>query len=159
MGAALPSTTRRQTTRAGYCRRWRVGKTFAHNLISRGTLKKRYAGKRLLFTAASAASWFDSLPDQPPNAFTADELIAWIEDKLREQGIEKVVPDDKMLETAYRRAAEAKYFRGHSKPILEDAAAVAIPPDLGKKVSDKLGSGPELPWDRAVWDVVQEGGE
>ena len=49
-----------------FCRVFGLGKTYTHNLISRGTLKKRYAGKRLLITADSAASWFDNLPDQPP---------------------------------------------------------------------------------------------
>ena len=49
-----------------FCRVFGLGKTYTHNLISSGVLKKRYAGRRLLITADSAASWFDSLPDQPP---------------------------------------------------------------------------------------------
>ena len=49
-----------------FCRVFGVGKTFAHGLISRGTLKKRYAGKRLLITADSAQDWFEALPDEPP---------------------------------------------------------------------------------------------
>ena len=37
------------------------------------------------------------------NAFASDELVAWIEGKLQEHGIAKVVPDDEALADAYRR--------------------------------------------------------
>jgi hypothetical protein len=37
------------------------------------------------------------------NAMTADQFIDWLERKLDEQGIGKVVPDPETLATAYRR--------------------------------------------------------
>lgn len=38
------------------------------------------------------------------NAFTSPDFIRWIEWKLEEQGIKKVIPDDDTPEKAYRRA-------------------------------------------------------
>ena len=37
------------------------------------------------------------------NAFASDALVAWIERKLEEHGVAKIVPDDDTLANAYRR--------------------------------------------------------
>jgi hypothetical protein len=42
------------------------------------------------------------------NAFTSDRLVHWIEAKLQQHGIQKVVPDDETLQAAYRRAMALK---------------------------------------------------
>ena len=97
------------------------------------------------------------------NAFASDEFIEWVEGKLDEQGVEKVVPDEDTLEIAYRRAVEAEYIQEHTKKILEraakHAAASDIPDDLKEQITDRLSDTPELPWDQAVCDLVQEADE
>ncbi len=40
------------------------------------------------------------------NAFASDDFIKWIESKLDEQGIKKIVPDDDTLKDAYARAVK-----------------------------------------------------
>ena len=47
------------------------------------------------------------------NAMMSHELIAWLEGKLREHGVEKVVPDAETLGAAYRRAVLP---RGRTSP-------------------------------------------
>jgi hypothetical protein len=42
------------------------------------------------------------------NAFTSEEFIGWLEDKLIEAGIGKVVPGDATLQDQYRRAGQAR---------------------------------------------------
>lgn len=43
------------------------------------------------------------------NAFAGDELVKWLEGKLDEHGVQKVIPDDETLERAYRRAMLRTY--------------------------------------------------
>ena len=51
------------------------------------------------------------------NAFTSADFIKWIESKLDEHGIQKVIPDDETLELAFRRAFQGlvigKAHKGH----------------------------------------------
>jgi hypothetical protein len=42
------------------------------------------------------------------NAMTSDQLIAWLERKLAEIGVQKVIPDRDALANAYRRAVRQK---------------------------------------------------
>ena len=44
------------------------------------------------------------------NAFTSRQLVDWIEAKLQQHGITKVIPDAETLEVAYRRAIAARHF-------------------------------------------------
>jgi len=52
------------------------------------------------------------------NAMTSGNLINFLEGKLNDLGISKVIPGDATLEQAYRRAAEAHYINKHSREIL-----------------------------------------
>ena len=45
------------------------------------------------------------------NAFTSDAFVEWLESKLEEQGVAKVIPDDSTLEDAYRRAKGIQLYR------------------------------------------------
>ena len=92
------------------------------------------------------------------NAFTSNDFIAWIESKLAEYGVKKVVPDDDTLEEAYRRATQIAYVNGHIEEI-EDAAKehaeeIAIPDDLGERVRRGLQKDPHLPWDDVIAELV-----
>src|SRR5512147_732106 len=52
------------------------------------------------------------------NAFASDELVEWIEGKLEEHGVRKVIPDQEMLAEAYRRQRQSVYLKKHFGELL-----------------------------------------
>jgi hypothetical protein len=92
------------------------------------------------------------------NAFTSDHLVRWIEAKLQQHGIQKVVPDDETLQAAYRRAVALKHLDAHLEELLEEATRagqeVSIQPDLRERVLKELKEHPDLPWDKAMYRLA-----
>jgi len=88
------------------------------------------------------------------NAMTSPQFIAWLERKLKQHGVTKLIPDRKVLALAYRRAYLAKRMNEEMarlfKSLRREAEAVAIPGDLVKRKRRKLRENPALPWDAAV---------
>jgi hypothetical protein len=70
------------------------------------------------------------------NALTSDEFVAFVERKLTEAGIAKVVPSKDQLETAYRLFARSERIRTIvEEAIAADAGAeIAVPDDLEAQV-------------------------
>jgi hypothetical protein len=93
------------------------------------------------------------------NAMGSAELVQFIEDKLEENGIEKVVPDRKLLEESYR-----EFDRGiRLKKVFEEAAkrfdvssSTKVPKDLDKRVRDVFEKHDDLRWDDAVQVVLNK---
>ncbi len=84
---------------------------------------------------------------------SAPQLIAWLEQKLAEHGVAKVIPPpDIMREQAQRvlaqRAAE-KVLKTLPDYVLPDLAF-----DLEAEVRYSLQADPELSWDTAVSEIV-----
>ena len=75
------------------------------------------------------------------NAFTSDQFVAWLEGKLNEHGITKVVPDDAALELAYRRSLAAAYFEDHAHDLIEAARKHAAAADLPLDLRSQNGGG------------------
>ena len=95
------------------------------------------------------------------NAFSSGDFIAWIESKLAEHKIKKVVPDEDTLERAYRRAIEAEIINRRSVEIREAAGEEAeqakVPKkSLAKMIRAKLKDSPELPWDVVLAKIAAE---
>lgn len=95
------------------------------------------------------------------NAFTSNDFIDWIESKLAEHGVKKIIPNDDTLEQAYRRAAQVTYVNGHIEEI-EDAAkehaeGVTVPDDLAEQVRKRLEEDAHLPWDDVIAELVGQG--
>ncbi len=94
------------------------------------------------------------------NAMASDEFVEFIEGKLDEHGIKKVVPDDGVLEQACRRARLRHEFNKRLEKIREDArkAVDAMPliGDLHDKIVSSLAEEPELAWDEALAEIVKE---
>ena len=94
------------------------------------------------------------------NAFTSDQLIAWIESKLGELGISKVVPNRQILTKCYREAVRrrlvAKAVATASEEAARTASKLAIPKSLRQSIEAALKADPALPWDRAVAEMVEE---
>jgi DNA topoisomerase VI subunit B len=87
------------------------------------------------------------------NAMTSDQLVAFIERKLTQHGVRKVVPQADILAEAYRsNIRTAKIEEIIDRVVKETAAedAINIPDDLSDKVSDLLRKNPTWRWDDAV---------
>lgn len=92
------------------------------------------------------------------NAMTSRQFIAFIEGKLAEHGVEKVVPRTAVLAEHARRLFEQKLIRDEIevvRPDIAEAVAAYQPPDdLFEQVYDLLAQQPEFSWDAAVADVL-----
>jgi hypothetical protein len=88
------------------------------------------------------------------NAFTAESLVAWIESKLRQHRITKLVPDKATLTQSYRRAAAAIRINDQLPKMVQgavrDAAAAKVPAGLAKAIRRELERDPDMPWDAAL---------
>jgi DNA topoisomerase VI subunit B len=95
------------------------------------------------------------------NAFTSDAFIKWVEAKLGEHRIAKVIPDAKFLNQAYQRAAEAQYINLHNRQVVEDArlyaSGLVVRTDLRRQVERRLLAAPEMSWDQAVGQIAAGG--
>jgi hypothetical protein len=92
------------------------------------------------------------------NAFASGDLVEWIEGKLQENGIKKVVPDEDTLATAYRRAMEIELLKERTADIVqsthEEVKDISIPKNLEKKVRRLLKEDPKLSWDEVVAEIA-----
>jgi DNA topoisomerase VI subunit B len=91
------------------------------------------------------------------NAMTSDQFVEWIERRLTEEGVTKVIPTPDTLAHAYRRAVRTKAINEELARIQEQMqeGAIQIPDDLQDQVQAVLQEHPELSWDAAVWKLVQ----
>jgi DNA topoisomerase 6 subunit A-like protein len=88
------------------------------------------------------------------NAFTSDQFVAWLDSKLVEHGVEKVIPDNEILDQAYRRAAAVRRYQAMIDEAREKVATYAkgltAPQTLRAKVAKRLAKDPTLAWDEAM---------
>jgi DNA topoisomerase 6 subunit A-like protein len=95
------------------------------------------------------------------NAFTSDDFVTFIEEKLREHKIGKVIPKLDVLREAYRRAVRINYLEMKIEELTEEANEVAestkVPRDIKARVRKVIKeSDDKMPWDRAIASVVAE---
>ena len=92
------------------------------------------------------------------NAMTSDALVALIERKLGEYGLEKVVPDEDLLADTYRAFHRSQLlrerFKEMEKQFDKEAAEADVPDDLEVRVRTVLAEHTDLRWDDAVQCVV-----
>jgi DNA topoisomerase VI subunit B len=88
------------------------------------------------------------------NAMTADQLVAFLERKLRRHGIKKIVPGKKQLAEAYELFGRSRHVEGIVEQELKRTAnghfKQKIPHDLDKQVRQFLMKHPETRWDAVV---------
>jgi hypothetical protein len=93
------------------------------------------------------------------NAMTSRQLVDFVEDKLKQHGIGKVIPDGETLASTYQMFAAsdhlAKAFDELKEDIEnEDEAQIKVAADLEAQVKAKLEKKPEITWHRAVRLIV-----
>ena len=95
------------------------------------------------------------------NAFASDDLITWIEHKLGEQGVKKVIPGDDHLTTAYRRTVEQAFVQKHIDEVIEDANELGMkakaPTDLRARIERRMKETPATTWDAIVREIAEVG--
>jgi DNA topoisomerase VI subunit B len=128
------------------------------NLVKNGATKKEVAFLYRGHNVARGGHWGQRVE---LNAFTSAAFIKWIEAGLQEHGIRKTIPDEAVLDHAFRRAAAAYHFNAHSRRAAEaaraHAAGISIPGDLRGQVERRLRATPEISWDQAIGQIVTEG--
>lgn len=94
------------------------------------------------------------------NAFASDDFIRWIEGKLDEHGIKKIVPGESVLKDAYARAVKVavvnKAIEDATEKAEEAAENLALPKELGETIQKRLSEKPELAWDTVVADEARK---
>jgi len=94
------------------------------------------------------------------NAVASDALIEMIERKLKAYGLKKVIPDEDLLAETYRAFHRCEQLREKFEEMEEEfdeeAAAVAIPKGLKKRVRAILSKHGDLRWDDAIQIVLDE---
>jgi hypothetical protein len=94
------------------------------------------------------------------NAFASDELVAFIEGKLDDIGIDKVIPDEDTLKEACHRARAMALINKQIDAIVEkateEAKQVADLSDLPDRIRKLLDEDPALSWDAALARIVEE---
>ena len=95
------------------------------------------------------------------NAFASDEFIEWIEGKLQQHGVAKVVPDRATLASSYRRMrrqalVQAQIDEALAKLDQQGAAPAPIPDNLIGLVKDRLSENPALRWDAVIREIAED---
>ena len=92
------------------------------------------------------------------NAFTSDAFVAWLEAKLEEHGVGKIIPDDSTLERAYRRTWSLQRYQEAideaTEEIRRDGVTVEVPTDLRAKLNKLLEEEPSRSWDGALQEIL-----
>ena len=94
------------------------------------------------------------------NAMTSDQLVAFIERKLDEHDVNKVIPDRDMLAETYRNGVKARRIERAIKEALAkqkaNESSIKMPDDLGGRVIKYLRKHPAASWDEAVAKIARE---
>jgi hypothetical protein len=93
------------------------------------------------------------------NAFSSDQLVEWIEGKLEEHGVKKVIPSDEVLLQAARGFARDAIAARHLKALGGQIAAELDGLELDNfrdEVVDALADTDELAWDEALRALVRQ---
>jgi hypothetical protein len=91
------------------------------------------------------------------NAFTSDQFVRWLDEKLTAHGVKKVIPSRETLEQAYRRAAGVRRYQqiidAAQAEVMAYANSLPAPSDLAGRVAAVLADDPVLSWDQAVQEL------
>ncbi len=87
----------------------------------------------------------------------SDELVKWIEAKLDENGVVKVIPDDDTLADAFKNWREQAVIQEQLEKLLDELNAaedVEVPADLRDQISERLRDRPTRSWVDMVREIA-----
>jgi hypothetical protein len=91
------------------------------------------------------------------NAMTSRQLVDFLENKLQQHGITKVIPHEQTLADTYRLFVKSNQLSeafDEAKENLENETSIKVPDDLATKVRAKFQEQPEITWHRAVRMII-----
>jgi hypothetical protein len=91
---------------------------------------------------------------------TSPQLVEFVERKLGEHGVAKVVPEDEVIEGHARRLIERtltkKAIDEMATAIEKMAMEIALPGDLADRIKQTLAERSALSWDQATSGILDE---
>lgn len=92
------------------------------------------------------------------NAMTSSQFITWLEMKIKEHGVEKVVPDEETLTKIYQRAAFYVFLKKEMTQIKEKYTRknMQVSEDLPERIAEFIKENPTLSWDEAAYQIAEE---
>jgi len=88
------------------------------------------------------------------NAMPSDVFIKWIEGKLRDHRIQKVVPSDAVIEQRARQLIGLQHLKKDvaalERAARQHAKTVTLPTDLSDRMRQRFAVDPTLPWEDAL---------
>lgn len=87
---------------------------------------------------------------------TSDQLISWLEEKLKEHGIKKIIPKNETLISAYHRARYLQELQTQIEDWKGEDRRDGSPKNLRARVAKILAKDPATSWDNAVWQCAGE---
>jgi hypothetical protein len=94
------------------------------------------------------------------NAFTAPHFIDWLERKLKEHKVEKVIPSADVLKAAFRRASHRHQLnttiREANTRLSEQTKRIRVPQNLGHQVAKIIEKDRTMAWDDAMAQIVRK---
>jgi Topoisomerase 6 subunit A/Spo11, Toprim domain len=92
------------------------------------------------------------------NAMTSDALFAMIERKLKDYGLEKVIPDDELLGEAYLAFHRSNELREQFEELEKEfeESKIKVPKNLKNRVGAIVKKHPDLRWDDAIQIVLDK---
>jgi hypothetical protein len=90
------------------------------------------------------------------NAMTSPQFIEFIESKLEENNVEKVIPDDAALGKLYTAMQRGQRLQALVEKQHVDVKNQKVPKDLREQVIEHLNDNPEQPWDVADAEVLKK---
>jgi hypothetical protein len=88
------------------------------------------------------------------------DIVAWLDAKMEEHGVTKVIPDSEVLEAAYRRAYTRALVNEKVAELYDEARDEALdadlPDDLFTQVTEGLDENPTWLWSWVVTGLVRE---
>jgi hypothetical protein len=92
------------------------------------------------------------------NAMTSRQLVDFIEAKLAEHGVAKLIPDAATLKEQARRGIRHQLTQQALAKIADEltkqAETAKLPKNLRALVAKVFKKHPEMPWDQAVTEVI-----
>jgi hypothetical protein len=90
------------------------------------------------------------------NAMTSEALVEMIERKLKDYGLQKVIPDDDLLGEAYLAFHRSKEMQEKFEEMESEfeESKIKVPKNLGNQVHKILAKHPDLRWDDAIRIVL-----
>lgn len=91
------------------------------------------------------------------NAMDSAQFIAWLEARLMDAGVTKVVPDADVLTLAYRRDYTRAVIQNAVDRLLEDEDDddIPVPADLEQATREQLVDSAQA-WDDVIWERACE---